>query len=295
MSFSFPSDSCTLHLTYTFPNCARAPVIILLVLLLFSSTSQFSIKCRFYWNASVCAKSLSRVRLFAALWIAACQAPLSMGFFRKEYWSELHFLLQGIFLTQGSNMNLFFLLFFTARATLGGPMLVTWMCWALCNPMGSSLQAHLSMEFSRQEYGSGLLPCPLPGDLPNPGTKPRSPALQADSSLSEPPRMPQRKGLIRDLNLELLVPQAWTVHCRAISQLPRGRGNASTTFYLFNKYLLNLHLKGSIYHEVQTEWWDSSHFNTKKLLGNRELVLSSMIFSIRPGRLTVNYSMIYPI
>ena len=41
-------------------------------------------------------------------------------------------------------------------------------------------QAPLSMGFSRQEYWSGL-PCPPPGDLPDPGIKPRSPALQADS------------------------------------------------------------------------------------------------------------------
>ena len=37
------------------------------------------------------------------------------------------------------------------------------------------------MEFSRQEYWSGL-PFPSPGDLPDPGIKPRSPALQADAS-----------------------------------------------------------------------------------------------------------------
>ena len=37
---------------------------------------------------------------------------------------------------------------------------------------------------SRQEYWSGL-PCPSPGDLPDPGIKPGSPALQADSLLSE--------------------------------------------------------------------------------------------------------------
>ena len=46
-------------------------------------------------------------------------------------------------------------------------------------------QAPLSMEFSRQEYWSGLL-FPSPGDLSNPGIKPRSPALQADSLPSEP-------------------------------------------------------------------------------------------------------------
>ena len=45
------------------------------------------------------------------------------------------------------------------------------------------------MEFSRQEYWSGS-PCPSPGDLPDPGIKTRSPALQADFLLSEPPRSP---------------------------------------------------------------------------------------------------------
>ena len=46
-------------------------------------------------------------------------------------------------------------------------------------------QAPLSMGFFRQEYWSGLL-FPSPGDLSDPGTEPRSPALQADSLPSEP-------------------------------------------------------------------------------------------------------------
>ena len=41
------------------------------------------------------------------------------------------------------------------------------------------------MEFSRPEYWRGL-PFPSPGDLPNPGFEPGSPALEADSLLSEP-------------------------------------------------------------------------------------------------------------
>jgi len=41
------------------------------------------------------------------------------------------------------------------------------------------------MESSRQEYWSGL-PFPSPGDLPNPGIEPRSPAPQADSLMSDP-------------------------------------------------------------------------------------------------------------
>ena len=46
-------------------------------------------------------------------------------------------------------------------------------------------QAPPSMGFSRQEYWSGL-PFPSPGDLPDLGLEPRSPALQADALTSEP-------------------------------------------------------------------------------------------------------------
>ena len=53
-------------------------------------------------------------------------------------------------------------------------------------PWTVAYQAPLSMEFSRQEYRSGLL-FPSPGDLSNPEIKPRSPALQADVLPSEPP------------------------------------------------------------------------------------------------------------
>ena len=49
-----------------------------------------------------------------------------------------------------------------------------------------SHQAPLSMDFSRQEYWSGL-PFPSPGDLLNPGIKPRSPTLQANALTSELP------------------------------------------------------------------------------------------------------------
>ena len=52
-------------------------------------------------------------------------------------------------------------------------------------------QAPPFMGFSRQEYCSGL-PFPSPGDLPNPGIKPGSPALQADALTSEPPGKPGR-------------------------------------------------------------------------------------------------------
>ena len=52
-------------------------------------------------------------------------------------------------------------------------------------PWAVAYQAPLSVGFSRQEYWSGL-PFPSPGDLPDPGIKPRSPVLQAEALPSEP-------------------------------------------------------------------------------------------------------------
>ena len=56
------------------------------------------------------------------------------------------------------------------------------LCWT---PWTVAHQAPLSMGFSGQEYSNGQ-PFPSSRDLPDPGIKPRSPALQADSFLSEP-------------------------------------------------------------------------------------------------------------
>ena len=53
-------------------------------------------------------------------------------------------------------------------------------------PWTVAYQAPRSMEFSRQEYWSGL-PFASPGDLPKPGIEPGSPAFQADALASEPP------------------------------------------------------------------------------------------------------------
>ena len=56
-------------------------------------------------------------------------------------------------------------------------------------PWTIAYQSPLSMGFSRQEYWNGL-PFPSPGDLPDPGIEPRSPALQIDALPSEPPGKP---------------------------------------------------------------------------------------------------------
>ena len=62
----------------------------------------------------------------------------------------------------------------------GGSGSIDKLCLTLATPWTVAHQAPLSMGFSRQEYWSGL-PFPSPGDLPNPGIEPGSPALQADA------------------------------------------------------------------------------------------------------------------
>ena len=72
-------------------------------------------------------------------------------------------------------------------------------CVLSCSVVSDSFRPHgpqptrllCPWRFSRQGYWSGL-PCPLPGDLPDPGIEPRSPALQEDSLPSEPPGKPKK-------------------------------------------------------------------------------------------------------
>ena len=114
--------------------------------------------CLFYWNivalqcwVSFCciAKWISYMYTYTSLfWI-------SLPFRSPEHWVELPVL-------------------------YGGDGLVAKSCLTLATPWSVDLHAPLSIGFSRQEYWSGL-PFPSPGDLPDPGIEPRSPALQADS------------------------------------------------------------------------------------------------------------------
>ena len=71
-----------------------------------------------------------------------------------------------------------------SQQTPCGGGLVTRSCLTLVTPWTLTCQVPLPMGFSRQEYWSGL-PFPAPGDLPNPGIEPGSPALQAYSLPTE--------------------------------------------------------------------------------------------------------------
>ena len=101
-------------------------------------------------------------------------------------------------------------------------------CPSLRDPVDCSLPgSSIHGWFSRQEYWSGL-PFPPPADLPSPGIKPRSPALQADSLPAEPQGKPKNTGagslsllqgifLTQELNRGLL-------HCKRILYQPSYQG-----------------------------------------------------------------------
>ena len=83
--------------------------------------------------------------------------------------------------TRESQKNIYFCFTDSAKAfDCGGGGLVARLCPTLTTPWTVTHQVPQSMGFSRQGYRSGL-PFPSPGSLPDPGIKPGSPALQADS------------------------------------------------------------------------------------------------------------------
>ena len=73
-----------------------------------------------------------------------------------------------------------------------GSGLVAQSCPTVCDPMDCSSPGSSVHGISQAIIRSGL-PFPSPGDLPDPGMEPRSPALRADSSLTEPPGKPRDK------------------------------------------------------------------------------------------------------
>ena len=108
----------------------------------------------------------SHVRLCATPETAAHQAPRPWDSPGKNTGVGCHFLLQCMKVKSESE--------------------VAQSCPTLCDPMDCSLPGSSVHGFSRQEYWSGV-PSPSPGDLPDPGIEPRSPALEADALTSEPP------------------------------------------------------------------------------------------------------------
>ena len=108
--------------------------------------------------------------------------------------------------------------------------LVAQSCLTLCDPMDCSPSGSSCLGFSRQEYWGGF-PCPPPGDLPNPGIKPRSPVSQSDTLPSEPPGKPKNTGVGCHALLQGIFPtqgsnpgllyHRWTLYCLSHHGSPR--------------------------------------------------------------------------
>ena len=81
------------------------------------------------WSCVCMLSHSSCVLLFVTLWTVAYQVPLSLRFSRQEFWNGLYALLQGIFLTQGSNPCLLHLLHWEVSSlpliSLGKPNMIT--------------------------------------------------------------------------------------------------------------------------------------------------------------------------
>ena len=96
--------------------------------------------------------------------------------------------------------------------------------------MSESLRPHVlySLEFSRPEYWSGHL-FPSPGNLPNPGFEPRSPALQVDFLSAEPPEKTNNLGGIPNCSSQWLYSTG--EHGLWVSILYNLSYNSSTGYY----------------------------------------------------------------
>ena len=154
-------------------------------LLLAKEPDQFFVKT-LYTLSEV--KLLSRVRLFATPWTVAYQASQSMGFSMQEYWSGLPFPSPGDLPNSGIKLgspvleadSLMLSHLRSSNQALKVKVKVKVKSLSSVRLFGTpwtvAYQASQSMGFSRQEYWSRL-PFPSPGDLPDPGIKPRSPTL----------------------------------------------------------------------------------------------------------------------
>ena len=156
------------------------------------------------------------------LWTVACQAPLSMGFSRRERWSGLPFPSPedlpdpGIEPTSPESQA-----DSLPTGLWGKSYHLCYWKWKLLSLvlLFSTPWTIQSMEFSRPEYWSGQ-PFPSPGDLPNPGIETRSPTLQVDSLPAESQGEPKNTGVSNLSPLQRIFPTQelnWgLLHCRQI-------------------------------------------------------------------------------
>ena len=111
------------------------------------------------------------------------------------------------------------------------------LCSALCNPWTVACQAPLFMEYSRQEYHSGM-PFPPPGDLPNPGIQTTFlgyPALAGRFFTTEPPGKPLKASANESICKQICVQKQTIVYRNRLTDRKqtyrRGRGRDKLVVY----------------------------------------------------------------
>ena len=131
-------------------------------------------------------------------------------------------------------------------------------------PWTVARQAPPSMRFSRQEYWSGL-PCPPPGDLPNPRIEPRPPALRADSLPAEPPEKFKNTGMGSLSLLQGIFPTQesnWgLLHCKWILYQLSNQGS-----YLLHRVVLKIQ-------------WNDTHTNLNSCAIYKKLAIIVIVLS----------------
>ena len=146
--------------------------------------------------------------------------------------------------------------------------------------------ASLSMELSRQEYWSGL-PFTSSGDLPEPGIRPRSPALQAESLQLEPPGNPVGKTIAFTI---------WTFVYKVMSLLFNTVSRLVITFLPRNKHLLiSLQYYSHLFWSPRKEYVTAHIFSPSicyEVRGLDTMILVFWMLSFKPVFLLSSFTII---
>ena len=197
LTFQVPMEYCCLQDWNLFPSPGTSTTGCCFC---FGSVSSFFLELFLHWCLAYWAPTDLGTSSFSV--ISFCLFILFMGFSRQEYWSGLPFLSPvDHVLSELSTMNRLTWVaphgmahgFIESNKTaiqvinlVNEIMKSLSHVWLFVIPQTVAYQVPPSMGFSRQEYRS-VFSFPSPGDLPNPGVEPRSPALQEDALPSEPP------------------------------------------------------------------------------------------------------------
>ena len=151
----------------------------------------------------------------------------------------------------GSKVQVFNSLLCDTYTNSSGGGLVTKLCPTLTTPWTLACRAPLSMEFSRQEYWSGL-PFPSPGDLPDPGIKPRSPVLQADSLPTELGRKPGTSGCVIKLATNSV--QCLIKYGDPLFYITNETNHSYTFWIMEEKHFLYLYTRENSFSQMDLRW-----------------------------------------